>query len=100
MAEVTYGQSAADALDALLRPDSKMNRGLARRALDARFPKDRPLQLALPHPTTPDTLDAAMDAIHDAWTGGQISPAEALTCQRLVRNRYRAGLDHGAGRPL
>ena len=89
--------SRADALDALLRPDSKMDRGLARRALDALFPKDRPLQLAIPRPTTPDTLDAAMDAIHDAWTGGQISPAEALTCQRLGAQPL-SGLDHGAGR--
>ena len=39
-----------------------------------------------------------MDAIHDAWTGGQISPSEALTCQRRVRNRYRAWITAQSGR--
>jgi hypothetical protein len=41
-----------------------------RRALDVLFPKDRPLQLAVARPTTPDALDAATGAIHNAWTSG------------------------------
>ena len=39
-----------------------------------------------------------MDAIHDAWAGGQISPAEAESCQRLVLNRYRGWVKAEGGR--
>jgi len=98
MAEVVHGQTAAEALEALIGPNNRMDRGLARRALDALFPKDRPLQLAVPNPRDPDSLEAAMDVIHDAWTEGRISPSEAETCMRLVNSRYRAVLRAKAGR--
>jgi hypothetical protein len=52
----------------------------------------------MPPPTTPDTLDAAMDAIHNAWTGGQISPTEAESCQRLINGRYRGWIRAQAGK--
>jgi len=98
MAEIAYGQSAADALEALIRPNSKMDRGVARRAMEVLFPKDRPLQLQLPDATTPDALDLSMSLIRRAWTGGQITLSEAEACQRLVRAQYRASITAKAGR--
>ena len=100
MAEIVYGQTAADALDALIRPNSRMNRGVARRAMEMLFPKDRPVALAIPDANSPEAFNQAMKLIHDAWTSGKISPQEALTCQDLVERRYKAWLKHLAGKGL
>ena len=98
MVEVTYGQTAADAFDGLIRPSAKLDRFVVRRMLDALFPTARPIQLALPDATTPDTLDLSMSMIRAAWTSGQITPSEAEACQRLVRAQYRASISAKAGR--
>jgi hypothetical protein len=99
MADATYGQSATDALEALIRPNSKMDRGLARPALDLLFPKDRPVALGIPDANSPEAFNQAMKLMHEAWTSGRISPQEAEVCVSLVNARYRAGLRAEAGRP-
>lgn len=98
MVEVTYGQTAADALDGLIRPNSKIDRLLARRMLDALFPATRPIQLELPDATTPDALDRSFSIIRAAWTSGRITIAEAEGAQRLVRAQYRASVTARADR--
>jgi hypothetical protein len=100
MAEVGYGQTAADALEALIRPDSKIDRGIARRALEMMFPKDRPLVLNLPDAKSPEAFNQATRLIHEAWSSGKISPQEARTCQELVERRYKAWLKYQAGKGL
>jgi hypothetical protein len=98
-ADIVYGQTAADALDALIRPNSKMDRGVARRAIEMLFPKDRPVALALPDANSPEAFNRAMKLIHEAWTSGRISPSEAESCQRLVNARYRGWIKAQAGKP-
>lgn len=100
MAEIVYGQTAADALEALIRPNSKMDRGVARRAMEMLFPKDRPLAMELPDSNSPEAFNEATRLIHEAWTSGKISPQEALTCQELVERRYKAWLKYQAGKGL
>src|SRR5688572_13058369 len=53
-AELVHGQTSAEALEALIRPNSKIDRGAARRALDLLFPKDRPVALAIPDANSPE----------------------------------------------
>jgi hypothetical protein len=38
----------------------------------------------------PEAFNQALALVHEVWTIGRFSPREALTCQRLVRNYYRA----------
>src|SRR5215208_7058564 len=52
-AELVHGQTAADALEALIRPNSKMDPGMTRRALDVLFSKERPLTLPIADPSSP-----------------------------------------------
>jgi len=93
-----FGPAAHSAMEAITNPDTKVDRGLRRRAMDMFFPHDRPITLDVPNPLDPDSLDAAMDAIHEACFSGKISPDEALTCQALVRNRYAAMVRAKSGR--
>jgi hypothetical protein len=90
MAEFVHGQTSADALEALLRPNNKMDRGAVRRALDMLFPRERPIRLAIPDINSPERFDAAMAMVHEAWTDGRISPPEARTLQELCEHRYGA----------
>jgi hypothetical protein len=99
-AELVHGQTAADAVEALIRPNSKMDPGMTRRAIDVLFSKERPMTLPIADPCSPAALNQAMSAIHEAWITGRITPQEALTCQRLVESRYRAWLDAKAGAGL
>ena len=96
-AELVHGQTSAEALEALIRPNNKIDRGVARRALDLLFPKDRPVALAIPDANSPEAFNAAMGLIHAAWTDGRISPREARTCQGLVQRRYDGWLRAKAG---
>ena len=85
-------------MEAITNPDTKVDKGIRRRALEMFFPKDRPLTMDVPLPLDPDSLDAAMSAIHVACFAGKISPGEALTCQAVVRNRYAAMVRAKSGR--
>ena len=97
-AEMVHGQTAAEALEVLIRPNNKIDRGMARRAMDALFPKDRPLPLKIPDVESPEAFNAALKVIHHAWNEGQISPSEAETCMRLINARYRGWIKAQAGK--
>ena len=45
--------------------------------------------MVIPDIKSPEAFDAALAVVHEAWTNGQISPAEAESCQRLINGRYR-----------
>ena len=42
----------------------------------------------------------ALAVVHAAWTSGQISPAEAETCMRLVHSRYRGWVKAEGEKPV
>ena len=96
-AELVHGETSADALEALIRPTSKMDRGVARRAMDMLFPRERPIRMAIPDIESAESFNAALKAVHLAWTGGQISPSEARQRQELCEHRYRGWLKSQAG---
>jgi hypothetical protein len=91
------GEKASAALAVLFNPRTVMHTTMRRRALDMLFPKDRPVPLAIGDIESPATYNAALKVVHSAWTSGQISPAEAESCMRLVNARYRGWLKSRAG---
>jgi hypothetical protein len=91
------GAKAAAALAVLFNPRTGMHQSMRRRALDMLYPKDRPVPLAIGDIKSPSAYDHALEVVHLAWTSGQISPAEAESCMRLVNARYRGWLKSRAG---
>jgi hypothetical protein len=96
VAEV-YGETAAEAVDGLLRPSAKVDRVVARRILDATLPATRPIKLAIPDVRSAAAYDQALSIVHEAWTTGQISPEEADLCMRLINRRYSGWLKAKTG---
>jgi hypothetical protein len=92
------GKAAGEAIAAIANPRNALHPGIRRRTLDMLFPRERPLKLAIPDIKGPEAYDQALAVVHAAWTSGQISPAEAETCMRLVHSRYRGWVKAEGGK--
>ena len=94
------GDRAAVALEAISNPRSRMHTAIKRRAIDMLFPRERPIRMEIPDIESAEGFNAALKAVHLAWTGGQISPTEARQLQELCEHRYRGWLKSRAGAGL
>jgi hypothetical protein len=94
------GDSVGRAFAGIFRPDSKIDRGLARRVADAMLPKERPVPLAVPDINGPKDQERAAAVVYDAVRTGTITPHEALVWFEIIERRYQAWVTEYATRPL
>ena len=91
------GTAAGEAIAAIANPRNALHPGIRRRTLDMLFPRERPIRMEIPDIESAESFNAALKAVHLAWTGGQISPSEARQLQELCEHRYRGWLKSQAG---
>lgn len=94
------GDSVGRAFAGIFRPDSKIDRGLARRVADAMLPKERPVPLAVPDINGPVSQDRATALVYNAVRTGTITPREALIWFEIIDRRYQSWIKEYGARPL
>ena len=94
------GGSVGRAFAGIFRPDSKIDRGLARRVADAMLPKERPVPLAVPDINGPVSQSRAAALVYNAVRTGEITPREALVWFEIIDQRYQSWNKEYAARPL